>query len=409
MPRRSSKPKALWSTSSNPLYLADAKRDGGRPHPVFCYRAVRVRITRVMSDHHLSQSAAWPVYGHAWAIRQLATAASAEATTRGPRHAYLFVGPRQIGKSTFARAFAKTLLCESAAGRPCGVCRSCQLMSKEAHTDFRLVQPTRKAKDAERSDGFVVDRLDGTLRTEQATDIVRDVMLRPMEGRYKIVLIQDMHTANASFANKLLKTLEEPPPHVVLCLTALDRSSLLPTIVSRCQVLELRPLDVATVEHALVEHWHAQPAQANLLARLANGRLGWAVEQLHSKDGMHERQSRLEMLWSLIRADRIERLAFAEQVAAARSGVQLFGLLELWASWWRDVMLAQAGCSEACTNIDHLQVIVEQSAALSPERVQEFMKTLKRVDEMLHHTVNTRLALDVLLLRLPQLTPSPRG
>lgn len=72
-------------------------------------------------------------------------------------------------------------------------------------------------------------------------------------------------------------------------------------------------------------------------------------------------------------------------------------------------MLAQAGCSEACTNIDHLQVIVEQSAALSPERVQEFMKTLKRVDEMLHHTVNTRLALDVLLLRLPQLTPSPRG
>jgi DNA polymerase-3 subunit delta' len=362
-----------------------------------------------MSDHHFEQPGAWPVYGHAWAIRQLANAVSAEASTRGPRHAYLFVGPRQIGKSTFARAFAKALLCESASARPCGVCRSCQLMNRETHADFRLVQPTRKPKDAERSDGFVADRLDGTLRAEQATDVVRDVVLRPVEGRYKVILIQDAHTANASFANKLLKTLEEPPPHVVVCLTALDRNSLLPTIVSRCQVLELRPLDAATVEHALIEHWHAQPAQASLLARLATGRLGWAVEQLHSKDGLQERQLRLEALWSLIRADRIERLAFAEELAAGRSGVQLFGMLELWASWWRDVMLTQADCSDACTNIDHMQVIVEQSRALSPERVQAFMKTLKRVDEMLHHTVNTRLALDVLLLRLPQWTPSSRG
>ena len=92
--------------------------------------------------------------------------------------------------------------------------------------------------------------------------------LHPVEGRYKVFLIQDAHKANASFANKLLKTLEEPPAHVVLCLTAQDRSALLPTIVSRCQVLALRPLGEQAVEDALRTRWEASPQQAALLARL---------------------------------------------------------------------------------------------------------------------------------------------
>ncbi|MDQ3249518.1 MAG: hypothetical protein M3Q45_09995 [Chloroflexota bacterium] len=341
----------------------------------------------------------WPIYGHAWAIRTLQRATlpsipgKESHVASGPSHAYLFLGLRQVGKTTVAQTFAQSLLCTGEAMRPCGACRACHLMGKGGHPDFRLVQPLDK--------NGAVDRLDGLLRTEQAADIIHDVALRPAEGRYKVFLIQDAHQAHDSFANKLLKTLEEPPPHAILCLTALDRSSVLPTIVSRCQIVELRPIAANVISQALVEHWEAEPTQAELLARLANGRLGWAVEQLRNRAAQHERIEQLQGLWRLLSADRIERLALAEQMAANRNNQQLFGLLALWTSWWRDVLLAQAGHGEACCHIDQQTEIRHQAEIVSTQAVQRYLHTLQQIEGYLHHTVNTRLALDALLLQMP--------
>jgi DNA polymerase-3 subunit delta' len=188
-------------------------------------------------------------------------------------------------------------------------------------------------------------------------------------------------------------------------LTALDRSSVLPTIVSRCQVLTLRPLDVPTVEHALRTHWQAPPAEAALYARLSNGRLGWAVDQLHDPQRAHQREEQLQALWQLLAADRVQRLAFAESLAGERSAKgdnrQLFSLLELWTGWWRDVMLVQAGSAGACSNVDQAAELQRQAQLVGPEPVRNLLHTLARVEQYLHHTVNTRLALDVLVLNLP--------
>ncbi len=340
----------------------------------------------------------WPVYGHHWVVEllQQATAPAASVTSSGgPRQAYLFLGPRQIGKSTLVRAFAQAMLCTHAQQRPCGACRACRLLARGSHPDFRIIQPVDKNGDP--------DRLDGTLKVEQAAEIIHDVPLRPVEGRYKLFLIQDAHSANDSFANKLLKTLEEPPEHVVICLTALDRAGLLPTIVSRCQVMELRPLDRVTVAQALMHGWQAEASQAELLARLANGRLGWAVEQLQEPARQRSRVEQLETLWRLINDSRIERLAFAEQLSANRNNQQLFALLELWTTWWRDIFLTQSGCRDACSNVDQPAELERQAQALAPTVVQHYLQTLSHIEGYLHHTVNTRLALDVLLLQLPHI------
>lgn len=340
----------------------------------------------------------WPVYGHARAVAllqrslqppQLGTAPSK------PHHASLFLGPRQVGKSTLARIFAQAILCSDPLHRPCGVCRSCQLMQRGSHPDFRLLQPVDR--------GGAVDRLNGILRVEQAAELIHDAALRAVEGRYKVFLIQDFHNANDAFANKLLKTLEEPPEHVILCLTAIDRSQLLPTISSRCQLIELRPLTPAVIAHALVTTWQAAPEQANLLARLANGRLGWAVQQLAEPAGQQERLTQLQTLCQMLAANRIARLALAEQLAANRDSQQLFGLLEVWLSWWRDLLLAQAGCADECTNIDQLDEISRQAQRVSMKEIQAYLARLSRIEGYLHHTVNTRLALDVLLLQMPRI------
>ncbi len=340
------------------------------------------------------QSTGWPVYGHTWAVhflqRTLQTAAG------GLRHAYLLLGSPQVGKSTFARAFAQALLCTDPAKRPCGVCRACQLMQHGNHPDLRIVQPLNK-------DGLV-DRADGTLRVEQAAEIIHEAALRPMESRYKVFFVQDFHNAHPTFANKLLKTLEEPPDSVILILTALDRESVLPTIVSRCQVLELRPLSLPEVENALVQKWNTPVEQATLLARLANGRLGWAVQQFADREGASRRQGQLTQLKELVQANRIDRLNFAEQMATGRNNEQLFALLELWTTWWRDVLLTQVGCPEACCNVDYQEEIARQAAGLEPDVVRNYLHTLQRIEGYLHHTVNTRLALDVLLLRLPNMS-----
>ena len=336
--------------------------------------------------------AAWPVVGHHWAVELLHPLVQAGGP--GPRHAYLLLGPPQIGKSTLARAFGAALLCPSSGPRPCGHCHSCQLTAKEGHPDFRLIQPTdREGR---------VDRANGILRVEAAEAIVHEAMLRPVEGSYKFILIQDMHRANDSFANKLLKTLEEPPAHVVLCLTAHDRTGLLPTIVSRCQLLELRPVAADLIARTLEDRGVADASEAQLLARLSNGRLGWAIAQLEGKQSRRQREEDLRSLWRLTRASRVERLAFGQSLSGKRENERLFGLLALWTGWWRDVMLAQAGCLDSCHNIDHQAEIQRDAQACASTDVQAFLYTLSQIEGYLRHTVNTALALDVLLLQLPR-------
>ena len=361
-----------------------------------------------MADVELTDSVdnSWPFYGHDWAVQLLQNAIDAPGSLAdnelsGPNHAYLFTGPRHIGKTTLARIFAQALLCErrgndSSGSVPCNRCRACRLMSHGVHPDFRLVQPVDKAGE--------VDRIDGLLRVEQATDLVHEVATRPLEGRYKLFLIQDIHRANDSFANKMLKTLEEPPPHVILCLTAEDDSLLLPTIISRCQVLALRPLERETVRQALQERWQLPTPQAELLARLANGRLGWAVGALDDDHFLDSRQEGLETLWRLAAADRVDRLAYAAKLATDRNSGQIFGLLALWTGWWRDVMLTQSGCGDACSNIDHAAQLARQAESVPMASVRRYLQTLQRLEGYLHHTVNVRLALDVLVLKLPKIT-----
>ncbi len=351
----------------------------------------------------------WPVFGHNWAIQLLSKSTTPSAFTNGgrggPSHAYLLLGAPQIGKTTLAKAFAQALLCSDPAQRPCHRCRNCDLVARGVHPDLRILQPL--AKQPSKEDDFVVDRIDGKILAAQADTLVHEAALRPLEGRYRILLIQDAQRANDVFQNKVLKTLEEPPPNTILLLTALDRSSVLPTIVSRCQVLNLRPIDIETTEQALRQGWQATPEQAALYARLSNGRLGWAVEQLRDPQTSRRRAEQLQSLWRLLASGRMERLAFAESLAnsaaGGRSSDQLFGLLELWSGWWRDVLLVQAGCGDACSNIDQAAELQRQARLIEQEPVRKLMHTLQRIESYLHHTVNTRLALDVLVLNLPYL------
>jgi len=343
----------------------------------------------------------WPVYGHRWAVAHLSRTLEMERTSGGGlSHAYLFTGPRHIGKSTLVRAFTSALFCTGPAPHPCGQCRSCGLLARGNHPDLRIVGPWQKVPKA--GEPPVIDRDAGKFYMEQVQQVVHEAQLRPLEARYKVLHLQDLHrVADERTYNALLKTIEEPPSHVIVCLTVADRSSVLPTIVSRCQVFDLQLIDQDTVRQALEVRWHVAHAQADLLSRLAGGRLGWAVEQVERRGVWEERKERLEQMFMLMQSDLYKRMSFAELIATRNAA--LYALVELWMSWWRDVLLVQAGCHEAVSHVDYGETLQQHARLLPANKVQAYLHTLRRTEECLRHTIPPRLPLEVMLLRLPAL------
>jgi DNA polymerase-3 subunit delta' len=329
------------------------------------------------------QVAGWPVVGHEWATDLLAHAVRSGQVS----HAYLFVGPDQIGKLTLARAFMQALLCDRAEGPPCvdpsDMCRACRRVAEGRYPDAQVIAAEKN-----------------WIQIDQVRTLLTDAAIAPLEGKRKVFVIREIERATPAAANALLKTLEEPPPHVVLLLTSDRRDLVLPTVLSRCQILSLRPLPVERVRTALQERWGVEEDQAALLARLSGGRLGWAAQAATEPRVWQTRAKYLDDLLALTSGGHVERLAYSESLSRANDGVEV--ALGLWAGWWRDLLLIQNGQAEALLNLDRKAQLVQQAALYRPEQAQaalvDLMRTLRRV----RGNVNLRLALDVLLLRLPR-------
>jgi len=187
-------------------------------------------------------------------------------------HALLFRGPAGVGKSLFARGLAAALNCRG--GEPgqvilaaCGHCASCHKLKSGNHPDFLVIKPEK--------DGIKID---------QVREMSRAITYPPYESRYRVVLLKDVHAMQAAAANSLLKTLEEPAPGNILILTAEASREVLPTILSRCQVVPFLPLDeaetLAVIKRLLLE---VDDDTARLLARFSDGSPGKAV-LLHRQD-----------------------------------------------------------------------------------------------------------------------------
>jgi DNA polymerase-3 subunit delta' len=296
-------------------------------------------------------------------------------------HAYLLIGLPQIGKTTLALNFAQALHCLGE-DKPCGQCRSCLKIAHGNHPDVR-----------------VIEAVNGTIKIDQIRSMQREVALSPHEGRWKVYVIRQMERATTEAANCLLKTLEEPPAQVILMLTASDIDQLLPTIISRCQVLNLRPPSVLLVQKVLEGRWGVDPERAKLLARLSGGRLGWAVRASEDKAILRKRERRLDEMMELMGQGRVERLRYAQQLSRSADGLR--EVLDLWLIWWRDLLLIKGGSSTEVTNIDREATLRSQARGYNLTQVRDFIEALRTAVWQLEHNANTRLTLEVLMLSLP--------
>lgn len=319
----------------------------------------------------------WQVVGHKWAVDLLKRSLASERVA----HAYLLTGPPQIGKRSLALNFAQALNCLDQE-KPCGQCLACSKIAHGSHPDVQVIQGEGR-----------------TIKIDQMRTLRHEAALFPLEGRWKVYIIRQMEQATAEAANCLLKTLEEPPSHVILMLTASEAEALLPTIVSRCQVLNLRPLATETVQRSLQERWGVDAKRAQLLARLSGGRLGWAVAAGQDDAILDRREKHLDEMMELMGQGRVERMGYARQLSHNPEAVR--ELLHLWLSWWRDLLLTASGSSAAIVNIDRGGTLRVQAQRYSLAQVRDFVKALRAAAWRLEHNANTRLTLEVLMLGLP--------
>ncbi len=192
--------------------------------------------------------------------RALTTTLKNAIATKKLAHAYLFCGPRGVGKTTCARIFAKTINCmtPTADGEACNQCESCVAFNEQR--------------------SYNIHELDAASNNsvDDIRQLVEQVRIPPQIGKYKVYIIDEVHMLSSSAFNAFLKTLEEPPHHAVFILATTEKHKILPTILSRCQIYDFNRISIEdTVNHLMYvaskEHINAEPEALNVIALKADG------------------------------------------------------------------------------------------------------------------------------------------
>jgi DNA polymerase-3 subunit delta' len=287
-----------------------------------------------------------------------------------------------VGKATLARAFCREAL-------PIGArdpARARALVDANRHPDLTWIEPQ-----------------DGSIKVETAREMLRALNLAPLEGRYRAAVVVDVHVLTDAGQNAILKTLEEPGLSVIFILLAPGLDGLLPTLVSRCQTLNLRPVPTADIEQALLARG-VDAERAGLVARLSRGRPGWALRAAADDELLAARRQRLDDLQTLLAASRTQRFAYAEALAKEEPE-EIRAVLEHWLLFWRDVADAAGRAPDSparALNADYAGAIASLAGGVPLDAAAKAMRDINATQTALGRNANPRLALEVLLLQLPR-------
>lgn len=346
----------------------------------------------------------WRTIGHEKAVNTL---------QRGLRegrlsHAYLIAGPQHVGKMTLALDMARMVNCLGDQ-KPCGECRQCKRIAEGLHADVRIVGVGGQGSEVRgRANSTTttaeVPRSRTLIGIEQVRDVQREASLKPYEGSYRVFIFDGAEHLSEEAANCLLKILEEPPEQVIMVLLASEPGALLPTIVSRCQQLELRPLPVPLIVSELEARYGVTHEKASEVARLSGGKPGWAFQALSQPEILERRTEKLALIEEIMRSGLDERFSYAanlsNQFNQSRESVR--GELELWLEWWRDALAVKESVPETVTNISRLDALRTATDALSSAQFVGIIKAIQETLDHLERNISPRLALEQLMLALPK-------
>ena len=323
----------------------------------------------------------WHTVGHKRAVRFLERSQAAGRLA----HAYMITGRQGSGRMALALDIARLVNCVGD-NQPCSECDQCDRISRGLHADVQVVGLQESSDDGRTRVNIGID---------QVRDCQRDISLKPFEGKCRVVIFDAAETMSAEASNALLKTLEEPPDHVVIILLLRESARILPTIVSRCQTIELRPPPVDAIAGLLVDRHDVEPDRARELAEMSGGRPGWAVRALSEPELMEEREATLHEIEDAIGSTMEGRFEYAASLATSFTRNREKGgqVLDLWLDWWRTFLLKAVQSNSGRIDVEGTPLTVREIAA-AIGAVQEARSNLER-------NVTYRLATEQMMLQMP--------
>ena len=290
---------------------------------------------------------------------------------------YLFVGSEGIGKRLFALNLAKVLNCLALKnGDACETCASCKKINAGTHPDVLLIAPQGQ-----------------TIKIEQIRRIQHTLSFKPAFARRRMVIIDNAETMTPDAANAFLKTLEEPPLNTTLILIAQDKTQLLSTIVSRCQIVRFRPLPLKIVQEVLKKKG-LEKDEATKIASLAEGSLGKAMQLLEKQEGL-----KTALLGIKSGVSVRELLASIEKlVEKCQDQRQLFSFFDVYQGILRDILFLKKGIDDILINKDLTRELKTLAEGLSIEKIQKKLELLQEAKKLIRQNVQKRLVLEHLVL-----------
>ncbi len=301
-------------------------------------------------------------------------------------HAYVIDGERSSGKEFIAKVFAQTLQCEKGGMNPCNECHSCKQAESKNHPDIiRIVH--------EKPNIISVDDI-----RQQVTG---DVQIKPYSSPYKVYIINDAEKMTVQAQNALLKTLEEPPSYVVLLLLSSNAQILLPTLLSRCVMLSMKPVENRLMRKYLMEQLEVPDYQADICVAFAKGNIGKAKSLASSEDFDNIKDEAVTVL-KYIREMEINELVGAVKKIAEYK-VDIDDYLDILMVWYRDVLLYKATHDvNDLTFKDELKYIKKQASESTYEGIEVIIRAIDKTKSRLSANVNFDLALELLLLTIKE-------
>jgi DNA polymerase III subunit delta' len=295
-------------------------------------------------------------------------------------HAYIFLGPKGVGKFLAALNFAKVLNCYSPAkDEPCDACASCKKVDNFSHPDVFILRPIKKA---------------GSIGIDEIRELIKNISLRPFEGRRKIYIIDAAETLKHEAANALLKTLEEPPRDSVLILITDNLKALFHTIVSRSQVVRFSPLKLKEIEDILRKEYSVDEVSAHVLSRLSSGSFS---EALKFKDG--DMLAARALLLNGVLNKSLNDMDFD---TLTNDNTKVY--LDILLTWFRDILNTKAGIGDSMlVNIDKKDIITSESKTLSFDYLEEIIDNIISTIMYIDQNANPKLAMSVLALKINEI------
>ena len=303
---------------------------------------------------------------------------------------YIFTGPKGSGKKLIAYTFANALNCKADNSiRPCGKCSSCMKFASNNHPNVEVIRPTGTS-----------------IKIKQIRQVISDVSRKPFESGYKIVIIDDAGKMTVDAQDAFLKTLEEPPENTIFVLLVENHHSLLPTVLSRCQVFQLKPIPLNEVKAYIIKGFSNPDSQIKLATVYSNGIIGRAMQILRDDKFFNVRDRYFYALSLFFEEDFIKLSQTVNDFTAIRNEAEEF--VDFLLGFFRDIAVyseLEQQCGEDGTegliiNIDKLSDIVRYRNILTEQQLDYIIENIKRTKKYLGHNVSIRNSIDAMLLNI---------